>query len=345
MQKLKVLGIGQGKLIPSYRYRLKEVKDSFKKKGLLLFLYESNISSYPPSNKLARFLWIINLVISRLPLLFEQKKYNLILLQREMISTLYTLERFFYKPFILDIDDAVHLRQKFNSIDKIASKASAIVVCNNYLFDYYKKINSNVNIIPTPINIDKYTPRDKKKSSTFVIGWIGTSSNFPSLKLVEKQLARFLKDNSNAILKIVSNEDPKFLTIPPKQYIFKPWSEEDDVQDIQSFDVGIMPLVENEHSHGKCAFKMLQYMSCGVPVISTCLPMNKAILDIKECGYCITNDNEEWYEALNKLSKDPNLCEYFANNGRWIIENYYSTDVYATLYSKVIESLDARGKL
>ena len=345
MQKLKVLGIGQGKLIPSYRYRLKEVKDSFKKKGLLLSLYESNISSYPPKHNLARFLWIINLFISRLPLLLKQQKYDLIILQREMISTLYTLERFFYKPFILDVDDAVHLRQKFNSIDKIASKASAIVVCNNYLFDYYKKINPNVNIIPTPINIDKYRPRNKKKSSTFVIGWIGTSSNFPSLKLIEKQLGMFLKDNRNAILKIVSNEDPKFSTIPSKQYIFKPWSKEDDVQDIQSFDVGIMPLIENEHSHGKCAFKMLQYMSCGIPVVSTCLPMNKSILEIKECGYCIANDNKEWYEALKKLSEDPSLCNKFAENGRWIIKNYYSTDVYATLYSKVIESLSLEGKL
>ena len=340
---IEILGIGQGELIPSYRYRLKEVKNSFKKKGLFLSLYESKVSSYPPSNKVVRFLWIINLFLNRLPLLLEQKKYDLILLQREIVSTLYTLERFFYKPFILDIDDAIHLHQKFNSVDKIAAKASAVVVCNTYLFDYYKKINANVYIIPTPINVDKYIPKKKKTTSDIVIGWIGTSSNFPSLKLVEEQLARFLKDNNNAVLKIVSDRDPEFLTILSSQYIFKPWSEEEDVQDIQSFDIGIMPLIENEHSHGKCAFKMLQYMSCGIPVVSTCLPMNKSILEIKECGFCVTNENNAWYEAIDKLSKNPSLCNQFAENGRWIIEKHYSTDIYATLYNKVIESLVSKG--
>jgi len=342
---MKILGIGQGKLIPSYRYRLKEVKDSFKNKGLSLSLYESRISSYPPSNKVARFAWIINLFFSRLPLLFEQKRYDLIILQREIVSTLYTFERLFYKPFILDIDDAIHLHQRVNSIDKIATKASAIVVCNSYLFDYYKQLNANVHIIPTPINIDKYIPSQKRKTSDIVIGWIGTSSNFPSLKLVEKQLSKFLHDNSNAILKIVSNEDPKLLTIPHNQYIFKLWSDKEDVQDIQSFDIGIMPLIENEQSHGKCAFKMLQYMSCGIPVVSTCLPMNKSILDTKECGYCVTNENNTWYKAIDKLFNDPNLRDRFAKNGRWIIENYYSTEIYIKLYIQVIESLTIEGKI
>ena len=198
-------------------------------------------------------------------------------------------------------------------------------------------------IIPTPINVDKYIPRKKKTTSEIVIGWIGTSSNFPSLKLVEEQLAKFLHDNSDAVLKIVSDRDPEFLIIPSNQYIFKPWSKEEDVQDIQSFDIGIMPLIENENSHGKCAFKMLQYMSCGIPVVSTCLPMNKSILEIKECGYCVTNENNAWYKALDKLSKDASLCNQFADNGRWIIEKYYSTNVYATLYNKVIKSLVLKG--
>ena len=67
--------------------------------------------------------------------------------------------------------------------------------------------------------------------------------------------------------------------------------------------------------------------------------MNKSILDIKGSGYCISNKNNEWYEALNKLLTDDDLRNCFGVNGRWVVENYYSSDVYAELYSKVIKSI------
>lgn len=339
MKILNVLGIGQGKYIPSYRYRLKETVHDFENNNINLTLFETNINSYPPKNKIYRIIWMMSVLLNRFPLLFKQFKYDAIILQRELISTLYTYERFLKVPYILDVDDAIHLKQKFSSIDKIAKKASAIVVCNDFLFDYYKSLNKNVYIIPTPVNIDKYTPLTEREKDSFVIGWIGTSSNFKSLKLIEKQLNLFLQNNPESILKVISNEDPLFEFIPKEKYVFKQWSDKTDVLDIQSFSVGIMPLSNNEHSRGKCAFKMLQYMSCEIPVISSCFPMNKDILQMGECGYCIDSYNKEWNIKLQYLYQNRDKCEAFGLVGRQIIEKNFSTVTYAQSYKTVLDFL------
>lgn len=341
MQTLKVLGIGQGSFIPSYRYRLKETKQAFENIHIDLELFESNIDSYPPANKSARIIWLIKVAVSRIPILFQQNKYDIMILQREMISTLYSLERFFIKPFIFDIDDAVHLHQKFHSVDKLAKKANAIVVCNNYLADYYKKLNHNVYIIPTPVDIEKYKP-SKHNNSKIIIGWIGTSSNFPSLKSIEKELSSFLANTPNSILKIVSNENPNFSIINKQDYIYKKWSETEDVADIQSFDIGIMPLLDTKHSRGKCAFKMLQYMSCGIPVLSSCLPMNKKILQMGKCGFCI-EQKDNWIETLDILSQSKKLRDSLGREGRKIIEQNFSTKIYTEEYKNIILEVLSKG--
>jgi glycosyltransferase involved in cell wall biosynthesis len=343
MQKIRILGIGQGTLIPSYRYRLKETKQAFENINIDLKLFESNINSYPPANKLARVIWLIKVILSRIPILFQQNRYDVIILQREMISTLYSLERFFIKPFILDIDDAIHLHQKFHGINKLAKKANAIIVCNAYLANYYREFNKSVYIIPTPVDINKYKPIiTKHKTDNIIIGWIGTSSNFPSLKSIEKELSIFLNQYPHTILKIVSNEDPSFTLIEKDRYIYKKWSDTEDVADIQSFDIGIMPLIDTEHSRGKCAFKMLQYMSCGIPVISTCLPMNKEIIEINNCGFCISKKNE-WINYLDKLGKEKTLRITMGKEGRKTVIENFSTKVYAKQYKKIILDIYCKG--
>jgi glycosyltransferase involved in cell wall biosynthesis len=42
--------------------------------------------------------------------------------------------------------------------------------------------------------------------------------------------------------------------------------------------IGIMPLEDTAWARGKCSFKMLQYMSCGIPVVVSPVGMNLEIL-------------------------------------------------------------------
>ena len=46
-----------------------------------------------------------------------------------------------------------------------------------------------------------------------------------------------------------------------------------------SFDVGIMPLPDEPWPRGKCGFKLIQYMACGLPVVALPVGANAEIVE------------------------------------------------------------------
>ena len=62
-----------------------------------------------------------------------------------------------------------------------------------------------------------------------------------------------------------------------------PWQEHTEVDLINTFDVGIMPLPDDDWARGKCAFKLIQYMACGVPVVASAVGANVDVVDA-DCG-------------------------------------------------------------
>jgi glycosyltransferase involved in cell wall biosynthesis len=105
-----------------------------------------------------------------------------------------------------------------------------------------------------------------------------------------------------------------------------------------------MPLEDSDHSRGKCAFKMLQYMACSIPVVSTCLPMNRQILNINPAGFCVKGYDMEWVNALELLIQNQNLRIKYGMNGRKVIEENFSTKIFVKKYIDIIQLIQ-KGKI
>ena len=86
----------------------------------------------------------------------------------------------------------------------------------------------------------------------------------------------------------------------------------------------MMPLVDGPWARGKCSFKMLQYMSCAIPVVVSPVGMNQTVLARGESGI-YADSPSDWTEALSALIADSGLRRRMGQTGRRVIEQFYST--------------------
>ena len=123
----------------------------------------------------------------------------------------------------------------------------------------------------------------------------------------------------NFELVVVGATPNNFLNIPVK--ILK-WTEDSEVINISQFDVGIMPLPDEPWEQGKCGYKLIQYLACGVPVICSPIGVNKEIVETGKNGF-LANNEDEWLNAFLSLHNSPLLSLEYGNYGKnKVIEKY-----------------------
>ena len=92
---------------------------------------------------------------------------------------------------------------------------------------------------------------------------------------------------------------------------------------IGSCDVGIMPLQHGPWKLGKCGYKLIQYMACGLPVIASPVGANVDIVNNSGGGF-LASSMPEWMDAFDRLAGDSALRRRMGTNGRRAVEIHYS---------------------
>ena len=243
--------------------------------------------------------------------------------------------------YLIEFDDAVFhnyenkniiirklYREKFR---KVISKASLVICGCRYLADYSKQWNKNVLIIPTSIDKNKY---NKTISCTNnIIGWIGSSTTSPNIKIVIPALKK-LSEEFNFELHLIGFDKKYEYLLNGINYRLIDWTSETEVSELSQFTIGIMPLYDTPGNRGKCAFKLVQYMAVGIPTISTPLQSN---IDIdKKCGNLFANTEEEWYIAFKDLLFNPDRRNQVGNNNKRVAMQHYT---FQSNSQKIIGSL------
>jgi glycosyltransferase involved in cell wall biosynthesis len=281
--------------------------------------------------------WLVSELIYRYLQLRKVSDFDIAIVQREFISTLPTLERCIKIPMVLDVDDAIWLHRGGWAAGSLAKKVDHIVCGNQYLADYFKVFGKPVTIIPTAVDVERFTPRDFVVPNK-IIGWSGTSGGFKYLYSIEHSLSQILLSYPDWKLLIVSDQAPDFKLIPESQMEFVLWSVDSEVSTIQKMDIGLMPLDDTPWSRGKCSYKMLLYMACGVPVVVSDVGMNSEVLTHDFIGYGAKLE-KDWFDVINKLINSEELRRKAGENGRKVIIDHYSTDVVVKLWSSVLDSV------
>lgn len=338
--KIKVAALTGGKYDPSARFRVRQLIPALLQEGIEMDEFIPPISKYPPSQQWFRPLWGIATLAGRIPAVIATYRYDIVLLQRELLSTLVTLEPFTKRPRVLDVDDAIFLHRDGRFAKQLAQLSDLIICGNDFIAEWFSKWNNNIAIIPTAVDTRRYIPREENRSSQgkLVIGWIGTSGNFKYLYKIESALERVIKKRSEIIFKIISDQKPKFKEKLNEKIEYVKWSPKTEIADIQSMTIGIMPLDNTEWEKGKCSFKMLQYMACGIPVIVSPVGINAQILSESKIGFGVIS-LKDWVDALIFLLNSPEQRKKMGSNGRKLVEAKYSINAIVPKLSSYFKAI------
>ena len=296
---------------------------------------------------------IVNIVlalVNRLTTIIFSYKYDVIILHCEAFPYLTPfLEKYlaFRKiKYIYDYDDAIFhnydqhlsrlvrwlLREK---IAKVIAGAKGVIAGNKYLANYALKVNSNVYIIPTVIDLNRFhRQRVHRPDKTFTIGWIGSPTTTKYVEMVAEALSEVCSTGDCKVILIGAGK----VSLPGINVESRVWSEDDEVKDMQDFDVGIMPLTDGPWERGKCGFKLIQYMACSLPVVASPVGVNSEIVESGKNGF-LAKSKADWIHALNTLRNDKELRQRMGDAGRKKIEEQYCLQVTAPKFVAVLQKM------
>ena len=256
----------------------------------------------------------------------------------------WVLVKIMHRKYLYDFDDAIWIPnyssanarfQKLKCYWKVpylikwASKVSA---GNDFLAAYARQFNSQVEVIPTTIDTEnQHTKLVEHKNKPLVIGWTGTHSTMHYLDFVVPIL-RKLESEFDFRFKVISNKKPNYQL---KSLVYQDWNEETEMEDLAEIQIGIMPLVLDAWSEGKCGFKALQYMALGMAAIVSPVGVNTKIIQHGTNGL-IAETPEEWENALRMLLENENLRKEFGDQATASIREVWSVEVWKENYLELL---------
>lgn len=239
---------------------------------------------------------------------------------------------------VVDYDDAVFVRYEntllHNKVSKLMALSREVIVGNEYLSAYARRFTGAVTVLPTVVDTDRYTGKADYacSASRFVIGWIGTPVTARYLASCAGALRQIAAERS-IVLRCIGTL-PNF-SLPGVPVENVPWDEATECDLIRRFDIGIMPLVDEPFAWGKCGFKLVQYMGCGVPAIGANLGANKQIIDNGKNGFLADGDSD-YIRIIDTLIGDQRLRESIGRAGRKRIETAYSLQSTKVAFEEVL---------
>ncbi|MBF0358963.1 MAG: glycosyltransferase family 4 protein [Magnetococcales bacterium] len=332
---MKVLFLLSKRQPPSSRLRMANCIDGYRKAGV-----ECTI------------LPIQSGIFGRIAIIRLAKRHDIVLIQKKTSFKSFEL-KLLQKAnprIIFDFDDAVMFHElehhkpfvgkHFVKFIRTINHCAAVVAGNEFLASFSRPNCPDVRIMPTPVdlNYNFVKTHDLSNTGELLVGWLGVNGNLHYLDELAPVFQKLVKKYPNFRLKIVSND---FIDITGVPIVKELWSLDGEAAALRSMDVGIMPLNNSLWAQGKCGYKLLQYMSAGVPVVASPVGINQEFIQQGVNGFLAT-DHEQWFQALSKLLDDASLRRDYGLAGRAMVEEKYSQERYEAKYLALFNDLLSR---
>jgi len=355
----RILAIAtHGEAGPSTRFRVLQWEPLLRQWGFSLslrafFSAEMTVAFYQPGRLIAKALEIVTGSARRLATLASlSKEADIVLVHREIFPLgqrpLWNVLERFPGPIIYDYDDAMFLPQRAGRgmlgwMERVETPQAVMRLCevvlagNQFLADYASAYARRVVVLPTCLDTTRFVPRSRRLDDPRkpVVGWIGSYT-------ASKYLHGLVK-----VLSTVAKAAPFHLyvvgcdALPPIEGVtieHAEWNLGREVEDFQRCDIGLYPLWDDAWAKGKCAFKAIQFMACGVPVVASSIGVNRELIEDGVNGF-LASTEEEWVERLRRVLVDASLRDRLGRAGRRTIERRYALAVHADTLRQVLRDV------
>jgi len=249
---------------------------------------------------------------------------------------------------VVDYDDAAYhkyrniplLRQR---IPELMAQAEAVVVGNRHLESFAARHSRNVHVIPTVVDVARYTPKHFDSTAAGVrLVWIGTPVTAEFLKPLAPVLAELKLRYPGLGLRLIGSGEAIRQWLPYAEVVA--WSEASEARLLAECDIGLMPLPNNEFTRGKCGLKLIQCMAAGLPVVGSPVGANCEIVREGREGY-LAGTPQRWFEALEQLIVSPWLRGELGRNAALRVRQNYSLQQGASAWLRIIEQPECENRV
>ena len=277
-----------------------------------------------------------------------------------------------FLPSVSDANRLILALKRPQKIAAIIRSSHHVITGNEYLAQYARRFNAAVTTIPTSVDTDLFVPshigdpervalhdpesiarHDPERVARHepsgngaapprepIVGWIGSPTTGAYIRSLSNVLRR-VRERHPFVLRVSGVGEP--FAIPGVRIDDDPWALSREVQLFNTCDVGVYPLADDEWSKGKCGFKAIEFMACGVPVVAAAVGVNREIIEDGVNGF-LASGEDEWVEKLGRLLSDAALRRRFAEAGRRTIQERYSVQVNARKLAATLRDVAGSGE-
>lgn len=237
------------------------------------------------------------------------------------------------RRLVLDVDDAIWLEGRIagghplarlkrgeSRVRWLAERASRVLAGNEILAERLGQWSSRVTVVPSLVDVDAAPVRRHEDAEGVTLGWIGSATTARYLAGASESLERFAEVVAPrpVTLLAVGGRAPSLRGL---QIVEKPWNEQTEREALMTMDIGLMPLPDTPWTRGKCAYKALQYMAAGVPVVADDVGVTARVVG---SGGVVAAGPDEWVDALARLAGDRGARTRLGAAGREHVAANYS---------------------
>ena len=246
------------------------------------------------------------------------------------------------RKYILNFDDNVWMKYAGNpalqdKYDQLCRNACGIIVANDYLYNKVARLNDNITLIPTVVDLAEYNSVTVDKFDVFSAAWIGTPVTYKYLEAFQSILQKIFNTPDRRLLIIADKALGKQRPLKNVNAEYVNWSAASECEYLKRCHVGIMPLTDDEFSRGKSAYKLLQCQAAGLPLAASPVGENKIGVIPGKNGF-LPESTEEWLQAFNLLQHDKLLYKSYSEESSAMAYEY-SLQKYFPIYKNFINKV------